>query len=62
MEAVLESYEEGETVTAYVVPSSPDGAFLRSTSSKVPYTFLGFGGLTVLVGGFNLVKASVRSG
>lgn len=61
-EAVLERLERGETVTAYVVPSSPSSAFLKDTPSKIPYTFLGLGGLTVLIGGFNLVKASVRSG
>lgn len=59
-EAAVEEYEVGETVTAYVRPSSPSEAFLKDTRSNVPYEFVGLGALTALVGGFHLAAHTLR--
>lgn len=57
-EAALEGYEEGETVTAYVNPSSPGRGFLEERRSKKPLTLVAIGGLTTLVAGAHLFKSS----
>ncbi|WP_132058614.1 DUF3592 domain-containing protein [Halorussus amylolyticus] len=59
--SVLEGYDEGETVTAYVNPDSPGDAFLKDEKSNSPLLFVGIGGLFAVVGGSSLFK-SVRSG
>ncbi|MCU4743642.1 DUF3592 domain-containing protein [Natronoglomus mannanivorans] len=51
-QSVVDQYPEGDTVTAYVPPSEPEGAFLEADRSSGPYLFL-LGG--VLTTGYGLV-------
>ncbi|WP_135661883.1 DUF3592 domain-containing protein [Halorhabdus rudnickae] len=48
-ERVIEPYEANETTTAYVDPSSPSVAFLERETTLAPFTFVGFGGLVVVL-------------
>lgn len=50
------NYTVGETVTAYVDPDTPSDAFLDHERSDDPLTFLGIGGVTVVVGGVGIVR------
>jgi hypothetical protein len=52
----VREYEAGDTVTAYVVPEDPDGAFLRAQRSNAPLTLAGIGGVLSLLGGVLTVK------
>ena len=54
--AVLEDYEAGDTVTAYVVSNDPSKAFLKNKTSNTPLLFVGIGLLFVLLGGASSVK------
>lgn len=54
----IEGYEEGETVTAYVNPSSPSRAFLTERRSEKPFTLVAVGGFTTLVAGVHLFRSS----
>ncbi|GAA0549028.1 DUF3592 domain-containing protein [Halorubrum ejinorense] len=54
--AVLDGYAVDETATAYVDPSDPDGAFLRSQTSNAPLLAVAVGVGFVLVGGRSAVK------
>lgn len=48
--AVLDGYEAGETVRAYLPPNSPGTAYLIQRSSNKPYLAIGSGVFFVLVG------------
>lgn len=52
----VSEYAENQTVTAYVVPDDPDGAFLRAQRSNAPLTLAGIGGVISLLGGAVTVK------
>lgn len=52
----VSEYDAGESVTAYVVPDDPDGAFLRAQRSNAPLTLAGIGGVLSLLGGALTVK------
>ena len=58
-ESVLQDYQAGETVTAYVDPNSPGYAFLVNEASNGPLFFTAIGGLFVLVGGYSTLKSLV---
>ncbi|WP_132060566.1 DUF3592 domain-containing protein [Halorussus amylolyticus] len=58
---VVQEYEEGTTVTAYVNPSSPDSAFLENEKSDKPLTLVGIGTITLLVAGRHIFKSSQES-
>lgn len=55
--SVIDGYETGDTVTAYVVPSSPGNGFLedRTTNEPLKFVFLA-GGALILIGGTHVVK------
>lgn len=55
---VIADYEQGTTVTAYVDPADPDGAFLQNSTSNSPLLFVGIGLLLTIVGGRSLLRAS----
>lgn len=48
-EAVIDSYEAGETATAYVDPDSPGEAFLERETALTPFWLVGFGGLMIVL-------------
>jgi hypothetical protein len=54
---VLEGYEPGATVTAYVDPESPDSAFLEPRRTNTPLILMGLGGLFAVVGGATILRA-----
>ncbi|WP_135828201.1 DUF3592 domain-containing protein [Halorussus halobius] len=58
-ESVLEDYQAGETVAAYVDPNSPSDAFLVNETSNSPLFFTAIGGLFVLVGGYSALRSLV---
>lgn len=47
---VLEGYDSGATVTAYVDPESPDSAFLEPRRTNTPLILMALGGLFAVVG------------
>ncbi len=47
--AVLEPYDEGDTVTAYVDPDAPSAGFLEQRTSQGPLQFVAVGSLVLLV-------------
>jgi cytochrome c peroxidase len=47
---VIDGYEAGETVTAYVTPDSPGDAFLRKERSNAPFIAVGIGVITAVLG------------
>jgi len=56
-EAVLEPYDEGETVTAYVDPDAPGEGFLEQRTSQGPLQLVAIGGLLLVVISLNAVGA-----
>ena len=54
--AVTDGYAVGEPATAYVDPSDPDGAFLRSQTSNAPLVAVAIGVGFVLVGGRSALR------
>lgn len=54
--SVLNDYESGQTVTAYVDPDDPDDAFLRDRTSNAPLLLVGIGLFFVFVGGASARK------
>lgn len=56
--SVLDGYEQGDRVTAYVPPGSPGEAYLERSSSNKPFLVIGVG-LVILAGG--LFKGWYRS-
>lgn len=48
-ESVIDEYEEGMTVTAYVDPTNPDGAFLKNKTSNTPLLAAGIGAVISLL-------------
>lgn len=57
---VLDEYDAGSTVTAYVPPNSPDDAFLENERSNAPFVAIGVGLFAVLVGGWSAANAYRR--
>nr|WP_240147558.1 DUF3592 domain-containing protein [Halorussus sp. JP-T4] len=55
-ESVLQGYEAGETVTAYVDPNSPGSAFLEQKKSDGPLKLAAIGGLLALIGGVSAFR------
>jgi hypothetical protein len=55
-ESVLHEYEEGETVTAYVHPSSPGEAFLVDEISNETIRFILIGLSLICVGGVVILR------
>lgn len=55
---VVSEYEQSATVTAYVDPADPDGAFLKNSTSNSPLIFVGIGVVFAAVGGRSLLKLS----
>lgn len=53
---VLAGYDAGDTVTAYVDPADPDGAFLLDRTSNAPLLFAGIGAAFVAVGGVSTLR------
>ncbi|WP_195155750.1 DUF3592 domain-containing protein, partial [Halorubrum sp. AJ67] len=53
---VLDGYAVGEPATAYVDPSDPDGAFLRSQTSNAPLVAVVIGLLFAFVGGRSTLR------
>ncbi|XGI83022.1 DUF3592 domain-containing protein [Halorutilales archaeon Cl-col2-1] len=49
-ESVLDGYDTGDTVTAYVPPESPDDAYIKHESSNKPFLIIGIGVLFVVGG------------
>ena len=54
--SVLEGYETGDTVTAYVNPAEPGNAFLKNQTSNAPLLFVGIGLFFTVFGGVSAVK------
>lgn len=53
---VVDDYERGETVTAYVPADSPQKAFLRHERSDKPLLVMGFGAVVVLGGVYRALR------
>ncbi|QSG11722.1 Uncharacterized membrane protein, DUF3592 family [Halapricum desulfuricans] len=47
--AVIEQYEPNATATAYVDPDAPSQAFLERRTVRMPFVYVGFGGLLALL-------------
>ncbi|QSG08782.1 Uncharacterized membrane protein, DUF3592 family [Halapricum desulfuricans] len=47
--AVIEPYEPNATATAYVDPDAPSQAFLERRTVRMPFVYVGFGGLLALL-------------
>ncbi len=47
---VISAYEPNTTATAYVPPSTPNGAFLEHESSNGPFLLMGIGSLFLVFG------------
>ena len=54
--SVLDGYETGDTVTAYVPPSNPDNAYLNHQFSNAPLLVVGIGLFFVIGGGVSTLK------
>lgn len=54
--ALLDGYEAGQQVTAYVDPQNPEQAFLSTETGDAPYYFIGFGGLFAFAAGVGLLR------
>lgn len=55
-EEVIEGYEAGETVTAYLDPNSPGNGFLKNETTKTPLFVAGIGTVMMLISGVSLAK------
>lgn len=55
---VVGEYEQGTTVTAYVDPGDPNGAFLKNSPSNTPLIFVGIGLVFAVVGGRSVLGSS----
>ncbi|OYR59124.1 DUF3592 domain-containing protein [Halorubrum halodurans] len=53
---VIDEYETGETVTAYVTPDAPGDAFLRKQRSNAPFLAIGIGAVIALTGGRSALR------
>jgi hypothetical protein len=58
---VIDGYEAGETTTAYVVPESPEDAFLLKRQSSGPLIAIGIGAVMVLLGCWTSLRGYRRS-
>ncbi|ADJ17024.1 DUF3592 domain-containing protein [Halalkalicoccus jeotgali] len=56
-QSAMKEYEQGETVTAYVNPNSPDDAFLENEESSSPLWFAALGVAFIFGGIYGLFKA-----
>jgi hypothetical protein len=56
-EEVLEEYDTGATVTAYVNPGSPGGAFLKDETTKTPLVIAVLGTVMSLIAGASVVRS-----
>lgn len=55
-EALVDEYENGTSVTAYVDPADPEHAFLKNRTSNEPLLFAGVGAVISLLGGASTAK------
>ncbi|QGX93899.1 DUF3592 domain-containing protein [Haloplanus rallus] len=55
-EAVIDEYEEGESVTAYVDSTDPDHAFLKNKTSNQPLIAAGIGAMISVLGAVSALK------
>jgi hypothetical protein len=55
-ESVIEEYEDGKTVTAYVDSTGPDHAFLKNKTSNTPLILAGIGAVASLLGAVSSLK------
>jgi hypothetical protein len=55
-ESVIDEYEEGMTVTAYVDPADPNDAFLKNKTSNTPLLAAGIGAVISLLAAASAVK------
>ena len=55
-EAVLSDYGEGDRVTAYVRPGSPDKAFIVDERSNKPFLFIGIGALMASFAAYSFIS------
>jgi hypothetical protein len=55
--SVIDGYETGDTVTAYVTPDSPSNGFLKAEATNEPLKFVFLvGGALIFIGGTHAVK------
>lgn len=59
---VIDDYEVGETVTAYVTPDSPGDGFLRTERSNAPFVAVGIGAALALLGGRSVLRGRRAAG
>lgn len=59
--SVIDGYETGDMVTAYVDPAEPDDAFLKNQTTNAPLLFAGIGILFIIVGGVSVAKLYRRA-
>jgi hypothetical protein len=55
-ESVIDEYEEGESVTAYVDSTDPDHAFLKNRPSNQPLIAAGIGAMISVLGAVSILK------
>lgn len=55
-ESVIDEYDEGESVTAYVDSTDPDHAFLKNKTSNTPLILAGTGAVASLFGAVSSLK------
>lgn len=60
--SVVEDYEEGDVVTAYVHPDAPGDAYLERRISNAPLVLVALGALFVLGGGVVALSAARDAG
>ena len=56
-QSVIESYTDGDTVTAYVDPDTPSEGFLQRQTTQGPFQFMAIGGFVLLVACLHAVGA-----
>ncbi|MGQ5515464.1 DUF3592 domain-containing protein [Halococcus saccharolyticus] len=54
--SVIDGYETGDTVTAYIDPDEPDNAFLKNQTTNAPLLFAGVGMLFIIIGFVSSIK------
>ncbi|MFC6875449.1 DUF3592 domain-containing protein [Halobellus marinus] len=55
-ESVIDEYEDGMTVTAYVDPADPNDAFLQNKTSNTPLLAAGIGAVISLLGAVSALE------
>ena len=58
-QSVLQDYQQGDSVTAYVNPSSPGNAFLKNQKSSYPLEMAGIGALITIITIGSLVQSKL---